>query len=300
MTLRNCIFSGLLLLAATSCSNENEQTVINENETAPVTVHVDDFSISMEEIPSEGRTTRAAVDPGTYIGSMTLAFYDVKGKEVYKSTQIKDISNNYTTFGTFSCNLPIGNYTMVAVGSYYGNGDEFSLISPTEAAFTSMRPRETFSATQQVQVTSAGATVETTLSRIVPKFAVKSTDVVSAGVSKMKITFSKGSKRFNPTTGLALDDEGFWQTNSVNPNADLGGKLFVVSFPFITADEEKMDVTIEALDADDHVLFTKLVNDVPLKRNRQTTLQGSIFTAETSGASFKIDTDWLPEYSMDF
>ena len=298
MTFRNCVFSGFLLLAATSCSNENEQTVINENETAPVTVHVDDFSISMEEIPSGGRITRAAEDPSAYIGTMVLAFYDVKGTEVYKSTQIKNESNNYTTFGTFSCDLPIGNYTMVVVGCYRGQDDQFSLTNATEAEFTSERPRETFSATQQVQVTSAGANIEATLSRIVPKFAVKSTDLVSAGVSRMKISFSKGSKRFNPTSGFALDDEGFWQTVSAAPTSE--GKLFIISFPFITADEEKMDITIDALDGDSHALFTKLVKDVPLKRNRQTTLSGKIFTAGTSGASFKIETEWLPEYEMTF
>jgi hypothetical protein len=252
----------------------------------------------MEEIPSGGRITRAAEDPGLYIGTMVLAFYDVKGTEVYKSTQIKDQSNNYTTFGTFSCDLPIGNYTMVVVGCNRGNGDQFSLLNATEAEFTSERPRETFSATQQVQVTSAGANIEATLSRIVPKFAVKSTDLVSAGVSRMKISFSKGSKRFNPTSGFALDDEGFWQTVSAAPTSD--GKLFIISFPFITADEEKMDITIDALDADGHALFTKLVKDVPLKRNRQTTLSGKIFTAGTSGASFKIETEWLPEYEMTF
>ena len=298
MTAKDFIFSGFLLLAATSCSNENEQTVINENETAPVTVHVDDFSISMEEIPSGGRITRAAEDPSAYIGTMVLAFYDVKGTEVYKSTQIKGNTDTYTTFGTFSCDLPIGNYTMVVVGCNRGKDDQFSLLNATEAEFTSERPRETFSATQQVQVTSAGANIEATLSRIVPKFAVKSTDLVSAGVSRMKISFSKGSKRFNPTSGFALDDEGFWQTVSASPSSD--GKLFIISFPFITADEEKMDITIDALDADGHALFTKLVNDVPLKRNRQTTLSGKIFTAGTSGASFKIETEWLPEYEMTF
>ena len=298
MTFRNCVFSGFLLLAATSCSNENEQTVINENETAPVTVHVDDFSISMEEIPSGGRITRAAEDPSAYIGTMVLAFYDVKGTEVYKSTQFKGETDTYTTFGTFSCDLPIGNYTMVVVGCNRGQDDQFSLLNATEAEFTSERPRETFSATQQVQVTSAGANIEATLSRIVPKFAVKSTDLVSAGVSRMKISFSKGSKRFNPTSGFALDDEGFWQTVSAAPTSD--GKLFIISFPFITADEEKMDITIDALDGDGHALFTKLVKDVPLKRNRQTTLSGKIFTAGTSGASFKIETEWLPEYEMTF
>jgi hypothetical protein len=47
------------------------------------------------------------------------------------------------------------------------------------------------------------------------------------------------------------------------------------------------------LDANNNVLFTHMVNDVPFKRNRMTTLQGDIFTANPSGAGFQLETDWL-------
>jgi hypothetical protein len=64
--------------------------------------------------------------------------------------------------------------------------------------------------------------------------------------------------------------------------------------------EEKMTITIEALDNDDNVLGTKVVNNVPFKRNRVTKLTGAVFTAGTSGAGFKLETDWLSDYNMDF
>jgi hypothetical protein len=43
-----------------------------------------------------------------------------------------------------------------------------------------------------------------------------------------------------------------------------------------------------------------VVENVPFKRNRKTILTGSVFTAETSGAAFKLETTWLTDYNMDF
>jgi hypothetical protein len=64
--------------------------------------------------------------------------------------------------------------------------------------------------------------------------------------------------------------------------------------------EEKMTITIEALDNDDNVLGTKVVNNVPFKRNRVTKLTGAVFTAGTSGAGFKLETDWLEDAIVNF
>ena len=61
-----------------------------------------------------------------------------------------------------------------------------------------------------------------------------------------------------------------------------------------------MTVTIEALDADNNVLATKVVENVPFKRNRQTILRGKVFTAGTSGAAFTLETAWLEDKTVDF
>ena len=293
------LMAGIILLAA-SCSNESELTVSNEKETAPVKVRVSDFSMSMGDISPEGRTTRAAQDVADYndVKAVTLAFY-AGSTEVYKTTQIKTDGTTYTTFGEFSCNLPIGTYTMVAIGRGYWDGDEFTLTSPVSAGYTSERPRETFSATQSVTVTSTTPLdLSVTLNRVIAQLHVVSTDGRSAGVSKIKTTYSGGSKCFNPTTGFATDNDGFWQTNS--PSTAVGSTINVYSNVFLTTDEQTMDITIDALDADDNVLFTKVVADVPLKLNRKTTLRGSIFTASASAAAFQLETEWLDGNTVNF
>ena len=296
--IKNFFMAAIMLIAATGCTKDNELTVVENNAeqtTVPVTVRVKDFSIAQEEMPSGGGTTRAAENPATYFatGSITLAFYNAEGTEVYKTTQIEG-DGSYTTFGQFAANLQVGTYTMVAVAYGYYDGDVFTLTSPTEAAFTSERPRETFSKVQSVTVTSASPLdLSITLNRVISKLQIASTDNRPAGVAKIRTTYAAGGKSFNPTTGLATDDSGFSITNT--PSAAVGSTIGVESNLFLAIDEQAMDITIEVLDAGNNVLFSHTVSNVPFKRNRKTTLRGAIFTAATSSAGFQLETSWLTE-----
>ena len=169
--MKKLFISTAILLSIVACTNDSESTVV-ENQTeqgyAPVTVRVSDFSIATEEISSGGSLTRGTETLDSYFagGAITLAFYNAVGTEVYKTTQVKG-DGTYTTFGEFTANLQVGHYTMVAVARAHYDGDAFTLTSPTEAAYTSMRPRETFSKVQTVTVTSASPLdLSVTLNRI--------------------------------------------------------------------------------------------------------------------------------------
>lgn len=297
--MKKLFVSAAILLSTVACSNDSELTTLVENNEgyAPVTVHVSNFSITTEEMSSPESTRRAAVDPANYspVEAMTLAFYDAEGTEVYKTTQLK--SATPSGFGTFTANLQVGTYTMVALGYAYTDGDEFTLTSPTVAAFTTERPREMFSKVQSVTVTSASPLdLSVTLNRICSRLTIKSTDNRPAGIGSIRTTYAKGDKAFNPTTGLALSDAGFTLTNT--PSATVGSTITVSSYPFLTsADdaEEEIDITIEVLDNNNAVLFTHTIENVPFKRNRKTTLQGNLFTAGTSSAAFQLETSWLTD-----
>lgn len=304
--MKKLFISTAILLSIVACTNDSESTVV-ENQTeqdyAPVTVRVSDFSIATEEISSGGSLTRGTETLDSYFagGAITLAFYNAVGTEVYKTTQVKG-DGTYTTFGEFTANLQVGHYTMVAVARAHYDGDAFTLTSPTEAAYTSMRPRETFSKVQTVTVASASPLdLSVTLNRINSWLKIISTDGRPASIKKIRTTFEKGGKSFNPTTGWATTDTGFSQTN--NPSTATGATIEINVVPFVAcADdaEEKMTVTIEALDNDDNVLGTKVVNNVPFKRNRQTILRGNVFTADASAAAFKLETSWLDDETVNF
>ena len=279
------------------CLSCNKQVENPDSEpTATVSVHVSDFTVALSDLPGAG--TRATEAPADYdfVGELVLAFYDADGKEVYKTSQSKSSTATDASFGEFSFQLPVGNYTMVAIGRDVGTNDAFSLTSPVQAAYTSERVRETFSAVQPVVIASTAAvSLNVTLNRVVTKLVVETTDNQPAGVAKIRTTYGAGSKGFNPTTGLALDNNGFSLTNSVNAKPDT--VLAIKNYAFLAADEQEIDITLEVLDEKGGVLSTRVIPNVPFRRNRQTTLRGQLFSSK---GTFHLETTWLPGFEVDF
>lgn len=287
---RNKIFAGLVLLLA-ACSSDD--VVVNDNnEMAPVRVHLSGFTVSQEDFSP----TRAAQDMADYSGvnAVTLAFYNGT-TEVYKTTQAKGDAN----FGEYNLSLPMGSYTMVAVAYTTKEGSLFTLTSPTQAAYTGDHVYETFTYTQTVSISNTEAVdISATLNRIVSMLTVISTDGKTADVSNVRMTFSAGGKDFNPTTGLALTNTGF--ANTVGNSAAVGATSTSSTCLFLTSDEQTMNVTIETLDADGNTLFSKTVTNVPLKRNRKTKLTGAMYTNTGTTGSFLVETAWLTEQTGTF
>lgn len=297
-------------MIAASCSNESVNDVENavENIRVPVTVNVSGFSVSQEEF-SDGATrngsvrgtTRAAADPATYDGvkALTLAFYAGDGTEAYKHEQVKGSLEEGETFGQFSLSLPMGSYTMVVLAYGKNGDDDLVLTSSTEAAYTGSHTRETFATTQAVNINSTNSVnLSATLNRIIAKLQVVSTDGRAANATNVRMSFAAGGKSFNPTTGLATIDTGF--VNTVGISASAGSTSSAISYLFLTSDEQDVNVTIETLDEDGAVLFSKTVENVPFKRNRVTKLTGAMYTNSSVSGGFQIETAWEEQYDGTF
>ena len=287
----NLILAGIALLfsACTSDSFDDSRLL------APVRVHVTGFSVSQQDIPA---TRATSVTGYNDINAITVAFYKGDGTEVEKITQLRSDGSNYTTFGEFECSLPMGSYTMVALAYYTNDNSVLTLTSPTEASFN-VRARETFSATQAVNISNTSAVdISATLSRIISMLTVVSTDGKAADVTNVRMTFSAGGKDFNPTTGLAITNTGL--VNTVGNSASVGSVSTSSTALFLATDEQDIDVTIETLDAQGNTLFSKTIEDVPFKRNRLTKLTGAMYTNEALSGTFQVNTDWLDEEDVDF
>ena len=277
-----------------SCNNESD-TNTKSVQLAPVHVQINDFDVSVESMAP----TRAArpVEGFNNVQAVTLAFY-AGDTEVYKTTQYRASLGEGETFGQVDLSLPLGSYTMVALAYGFQGGDVLTLTSPTLAAYTGDHTRETFAATQAVNiVNTTPVNINATLNRIMAKVDVNSTDLRPAEAHSVRVTFSAGSKSFNPTTGLAVGNAGF--SNEVAISKNVGEKTTTGSYVFLTADEQAVDVTIEALNSGGTAIFTKQVSDVPLKRNRLTTLTGAMYTNK-GNAAFLVNADWEPNDTINF
>ena len=303
------LIAGMILLAASCSNDESLDSSVNlssEQALVPVTVSVNDFSITQEEFAdgsggTQGTTRAQAVGDYNGVQVLTLAFYKDDGTETYKVTHTKGSMPEGNTFGNFSLDLPLGSYTMVVLGYVLYDDDALTLSSPTQAEWTVNAPRETFAATQAVNVTSTTAlNLTATLNRIVTQLKVISTDNRTANVEKIRMTFAAGGKRFSPTTGLATVNTG--SVSTVSTGVEVGERSTSIGYVFLATDEQTMDVTIETLDTDGNPIFSTTVADVPFKRNRCTKLTGSIYptAASATAGSFQVSTDWLTAHDMSF
>ena len=292
-----------MVLMAAGCTNESQDSSVissDEQAIAPVRVHVDGFSVSQQDF-SESQT-RAVQDVADYseIKTVTLAFYKSDGTLQYSASQLRtNMPEEGKVFGEFSLGLPMGSYTMLVIAS--GSAYPMTLNSMTEAVFDTqeVRVRDTFLAKQTVEVTTNTALdLTATLSRVISKLQVNSSDGRTSDVSNVRMTFSAGGQGVNPLNGFALTDAGF--SNTVSVSAAAGSISQSVSNLFLATDEQTMNVTIETLDADGAVLFSKTVYDVPFKRNRITKLTGAMYTNEAVSGTFKVETAWLDEYNANF
>ena len=289
------MMAGMLLLFA-ACSNESVNEVINDT-LVPVRVHVSGFTISQEDFQTP---RRAAQDVADYSGVkvVTLAFYS-GSTEVYKHEQVRGALEEGETLGEFECSLPMGSYTMVVIARGQGDGDVFTLTSPTEAAYTGDHSRETFAYTQEVNITNTSAVdISATLNRIIAKLQVYSTDNKTSNANSVRMTFAAGGKSFNPTSGLATSNTGF--ANTVPISAAVGSTSNSISYLFLKSDEQDINVTIDVLDTDGAVLFSKTVENVPFKRNRVTKLTGAMYTNDAVSGAFQLETAWLDDENVAF
>ena len=272
----------MMAMIMTACHKDNN---MNDNALVPVKVTVSDFTISQEDFPG------AKTSPASYSGvkAMTLAFFDANGDQAYCTTQLRADNTTYTTFGEFDLSLPLGSYTMIALG--YGSEVPMTVTSATSATYTADRVRETFVASQTVNVASTNPlNLNAELSRVVSKVIVRSTDTRTAGVDSVRVTFAAGGKGVNPQTGLAASNNGL--SNCVAISTGVGAASSTISYLFLNSDQQSMTVTVETIKTNGTVYSTRTVTDVPLQRNAITLLTGPLYT-NASGASFTLSTSWI-------
>lgn len=293
---KNIFLAALVLLFATSCSKESENEVKNNDTLVPVTIHIDGFTTILEGF--DVTRTATPISNNSNLNAVMLAFYN-GSTEVSKTVQLLADATTYTTFGTFNLNLPMGNYTMVAIAYNNNETGSFSLTSPTAAAYAGDHAFDTYVKTQTVNITNTDPVdISATLSHIISQLKVVSTDGKTADVANVRMTLSAGGRSFNPTTGLATVNTGF--SNTVSTSANTGSTSTSITYFFLATDEQTMNVTIETLNANGDVLRSTTVNNVLFKRNCKTVLTGPMYNDVHAAGTFLIESDWLDDINYTF
>lgn len=279
-----------VIVGLTSCTSIDTQEVHTLTPAkAEVTITFSDLAIT--HIPDT--STRAAINTD-YTQRIDLTIFDTSGSKVKTITQ----TTSDTNFGTIKDTLSVGTYKFVAVATGNPNGSIPSATanSATELSFDACPPYFTYTAVKDVSLTqNIPQSVSVTFGkRKTSTLGIVITDPTPSEVTKLQMIVSPSSTEaspylINPSDGLASKQSRYERTITLEElskptftNQSLGLQLF------LTAPEEQLDITINALDATGQVLFTRTKTSVTFRQATVTRATGTLFSSITTTA-FDID-----------
>ena len=295
MRILNYCFFLFVVGILSACSSESNS--VDENALVPVQVTFSGLDVSVVPDGSRGLTTRATVS-GAKVDRIALKIFDTSGKEIY--SVVKD-NPNEEGFDKVKCLLHVGDYKFVAVAHKAKTAVSKAAVitSPTVATLGETNvPSSVYSKVMDVTV-SGNTTQDVTIAfgkRITSSFELNVTDDYPDEIENVEIILNPSKDQaanpyaFNPSTGCAA--------SALTYNASFNRKSFsVTSFTgktlsislFLTAEEQKIDVTINMKNSDGITLYTRTLNDVTFRQHTSTIAKGTFFSSQVSG-SFTFDT----------
>ena len=257
----------------------------------------EDGETRLRFVPSTSDLTRGTVSIGDYFSRLAVQLFDQDGNKVF--SQSKTQTRNDDDFGTLNVGLTAGTYTVVAVGH---SSPVTPTIKSTELVqFTAkdgVKNSDTFCHYGQVTVNEDGGYHELKMNRLTAMVMLSFTDeTMPDNFAGLKVEYMGGSANFNPSTS-----EGCTKSSQSETRLNRATQYHVFTFPYLST-EGVLKVTLSALDANQDVLTTKVLTDVPITRNRITKCTGQLFgegefdiNQTTFGISVNDDWDGEIEY----
>lgn len=275
----------------TGCYQTAEDDAIENvdpnNQLVDVTVSFTGLEITQSESRASDKTASEAG-----VKNVVLKAFDSNGTAV--ATFVQAAGNE--GFGNLSLKLAVGKYAFVAVAN--GGSNAPTLTSATSASLSETSNPTLYTCVMS-DVTISGNSSQTVNMDMGKKknaqFRIKITDGTPADVKAIQLVVNPSASAptalaFSPATGLASTDYKY-ERNIALADYNISSLTNVVigNNLLLTAAEQQISVTINALSASNEVLYTRTLEDVPFKQSQTTTATGTFFSAGTTGA-FSFDT----------
>lgn len=295
MKILNYCFFLFVIGILSACSSESNS--VDENGLVPVQVTFSRLDVSVVPDGSRGLTTRATVS-GAKVDRIAFTVFNAKGEKVYSVVNENPKADD---FDKVKCLLHIGTYKFVAVAHKAKTAESKAAVitSPTEATLGEANvPSCVYS--KVTNVTVSGNTTQSVNiefgKRITSSFELNVTDDYPDEIENVEIILNPSKDQaanpyaFNPSTGLAesvLTYNASFNRKSFSVTS-FSGKTLSISL-FLTAEEQKMNVTINMKNSDGITLYTRTLKDVTFRQHSSTIAKGTFFSSQVSG-SFTFDT----------
>ena len=279
----------MILLAALPAMSAGLLAMLTACE-KPIMPEGDDGNVHLTFVPTtHDVSTRGTVAIGDYFSRLAVQMFDQDGNKVFD--KVKTQSRDDDDFGTFSVGVAAGTYTVVAVG--HSSPVTPTIKSPDMVQFTAkdgIKNSDTFAYCGNVTIDADHTAHELRMNRMTAMVMFEFTDeTMPTNYVALRADYSGGSANFNPSTS-----EGCTKSTQ----SELRGKAtpYFFTFPYLS-DTGTLKMTLSALDADQNVLTTKTLTDVPVTRNRITHCQGTLFgdgdfNIYQTAFGISVNTDW--------
>lgn len=256
--------AGLLLAGCSSDNVEEQCEMVNVN-----------VGLSGFQVETEGMT-RANTPIADYVTKLDVWVYesDTEAAAVHQSS-------GDAGFGSVSFTLnKTKTYTLYAIAHKADGAATLAdgVISwPDDKVTHSFFYKTTFTPATSTEL-------DCVMSRIVAMLRVETTDAIPAECKKMRITVKDVFDRWSVETGGThqLDRTSTINISSTKPDGTAAFTLYAI----VTGENTSHRVTMEALDADDNILKTHVLDNVPLCINKKTTISGAFFPDVEGAFSF--------------
>ena len=273
----------LAMISIVACVNaiteegHDETTEMDRAEGKEITFQV----VGLEQVLVDAQS-RAEVPISELCTNITLALYQ-------GSTRVQKIDQDAEDdhFGRFTTHLPYGSYTLVCLAhSSEGNA---TTTNPEKISFPSSYVTDTFIYCAEIEVTEESEPIQNlSLTRAVSKFEICMTDKIPEDVTMLEIRYTGGSATVNARTGRGVTNSRQHEEFEVTPGTT--ANTFGV-YTFLFDEEGKLKITITAYDEAGNDVYSRVFEDVPMKRNNITRYQGKFFGKAFDG-TITADSTW--------
>ena len=252
--------------------------------------HLVDITVNLSGLEYDIIPDAKASATEAYVNRIAFAIYDAQGNQTYSTTQTDDDQD----FATINTSIPVGEYTFVVV-AHCGieDSDPAAVItSATSATFNQNTFPYLFTKVESVTISgNTSQTVQINMGRRrSSSFQVKITDPTPEDVASLQLIVSPTQSTptaysINPTTGFAPSD---WKYQKTFPRSHYDDNTFsnhtIALGIMLTDTEQQLDITINALDADGSVLYTRTKTGVTFRQASTTRAQGTFFSSTADGS----------------
>lgn len=253
-----------------------------------------------DDLPDDSDAGMRFVLPAdAVVKKMNIQLFDHTGAKVFE--KVKTQLSGDSDFGRLSPDLDEGAYTVVAVA--HSSVVSASIRSPQAVHFTASageKLTDTFSYCGEIACDGSAVAQDCGMQRVTAMVRFIFTDDMPENVARIKFDYTGGSANYNPTTLQGITKS----TQSESRTLSDSGIYEIYTFPYLS-ESGVLKITVTPLASDGSAIREpRIITDVPVTRNRITTLTGALFGGsefgkDTNGFTFTVE-DWGVEDVFEF